>query len=84
MHLTSLKIVVLKVALAGAAFLLPAAAQAGYLFTDITSPSDPTFTQLLGINNAGTIAGYFGSGTAGYPKQTLSTVIRAAQSANCN
>jgi hypothetical protein len=30
---------------------------------------DPTFNQLLGINNEGTIAGYFGSGAAGHPNQ---------------
>jgi probable HAF family extracellular repeat protein len=30
---------------------------------------DPTFNQLLGINNQGTIAGYFGSGAAGHPNQ---------------
>lgn len=35
---------------------------APYTFTFIASPHDPTFTQLLGINVGGTIAGYFGSG----------------------
>jgi hypothetical protein len=30
---------------------------------------DPTFNQLLGINNEGEIAGYFGSGAAGHPNQ---------------
>jgi hypothetical protein len=34
-----------------------------YNFTDVTNPGDPAFTQLLGINNPGTIAGYFGDGT---------------------
>jgi hypothetical protein len=39
-------------------------AQAGYSFTTINSTGgDGDFTQLLGINNAGTIAGYFGDGT---------------------
>jgi len=28
----------------------------------VTNPGDPNFTQLLGINNAATIAGYFGDG----------------------
>jgi hypothetical protein len=38
-------------------------AQAGYSFTTINSTGgDGDFTQLLGINNAGTIAGYFGDG----------------------
>jgi uncharacterized membrane protein len=32
-------------------------------FQTIVSPGDPNFTQLLGINNAGTIAGYFGDGS---------------------
>src|SRR5215472_17084264 len=31
-------------------------------FTTVINPTDPNFTQLLGINNAGTIAGYFGDG----------------------
>ncbi|MDQ6663898.1 MAG: PEP-CTERM sorting domain-containing protein [Acidobacteriota bacterium] len=57
------------IAQAAIAFFLPAAAQAGYLSTDISSPADPAFTQLLGINNAGTIAGYFGSGAAGHPNK---------------
>lgn len=39
-----------------------AADNTSYSFTSIASPNDPTFTQLLGINKAGTIAGYFGSG----------------------
>ena len=33
-----------------------------YGFQLIASPHDPTFTQLLGINDHGTIAGYDGSG----------------------
>jgi len=34
-----------------------------YAFQTVVSASDPTFTQLLGINTAGTIAGYYGAGT---------------------
>jgi hypothetical protein len=34
-----------------------------FLFQTVISPGDPAFTQLLGINNGGTIAGYFGDGT---------------------
>ena len=34
-----------------------------FTFQSVVSPGDPAFTQLLGINNAGTIAGYFGDGT---------------------
>ncbi len=33
-----------------------------YSFTSISNPNDPTFTQLLGINKAGVVAGYYGSG----------------------
>lgn len=42
---------------------------AGYIFQDIIDPGDPTFNQALGINNAGTISGYFGSGAPGHPNQ---------------
>jgi hypothetical protein len=40
----------------------PTAAATTYAFTPVQSPNDPTFTQLLGINNANVIAGYSGSG----------------------
>jgi hypothetical protein len=40
----------------------PTAAATTYAFTPISNPNDPTFTQLLGINNANVIAGYDGSG----------------------
>lgn len=33
-----------------------------YEFTILDNNTDPTFNQLLGINNHGVIAGYFGSG----------------------
>lgn len=33
-----------------------------YSFQTINNPGDPNFNQLLGINNEGTIAGYFGDG----------------------
>ncbi len=35
-------------------------------FKTLNDNKDPTFNQLLGINNEGTIAGYFGSGAAGH------------------
>jgi hypothetical protein len=38
-------------------------ASANYSFTTLDNPADPTFNQLLGINDFGVIAGYFGSGT---------------------
>jgi hypothetical protein len=41
-----------------------AQAQAGYTVQQIQFPGDPTFTQLLGINNAGMIAGFHGAVTA--------------------
>ncbi|HTA47604.1 MAG TPA: hypothetical protein VK789_34425 [Bryobacteraceae bacterium] len=43
-------------------------------FQNIVNPGDPTFNQELGINNAGLITGYFGSGTAGHPNQGYTTV----------
>ena len=33
-----------------------------YSFQAISNPNDPTFDQLLGINNLGLIVGYYGSG----------------------
>lgn len=38
-------------------------------FTTLDDQADPTFNQLLGINNSGVIAGYFGSGAAGHPNK---------------
>jgi hypothetical protein len=40
-----------------------------YGFKTLDDAADPTFNQLLGINNVGTIAGYFGSGAAGHPNK---------------
>jgi hypothetical protein len=42
---------------------------ASYIFQDIINPGDTTFNQELGINNAGAISGYFGSGQMGHPNQ---------------
>ena len=39
--------------------------QAKYSFETLNNQNDVTFNQLLGINDHGTIAGYFGSGAAG-------------------
>jgi hypothetical protein len=41
-------------------------------FTTIDNPGDPTFNQLLGITDNGTVVGYFGSGWAGHPNQAYS------------
>jgi PEP-CTERM motif len=49
-------------------------AQAYYVFQDIINPGDATFNQELGINSAGEIAGYFGSGAMGHPNQGYTTV----------
>ena len=41
-----------------------------YTFQAITDPKDPTFVQLLGINDSGLIAGYYGSGaSAAHPNK---------------
>ena len=42
---------------------------APYHFKTLDNQNDLTFNQLLGINNHGLIAGYFGSGAAGHPNQ---------------
>ena len=43
--------------------------QAGYHFTTLNDQADPTFNQLLGINNHKVIAGYFGSGANNHPNK---------------
>ena len=40
-----------------------------YRFTTLDNQADPTFNQLLGINQHGVIAGYFGSGAMGHPNK---------------
>jgi hypothetical protein len=57
-----------KLLLAAAACLAASAASAQtFTFTTLDNPGDPTFNQLLGINDNGIIVGYFGSGAAGHP-----------------
>jgi hypothetical protein len=71
-----------RVALVAATPVLGAGAAAGpalanphshgstsYRFTTLDNQGDPTFNQLLGINQRGVIAGYFGSGAMGHPNQ---------------
>src|ERR1035441_1522440 len=41
----------------------------GWAFSTLNNRNDTTFNQLLGINNRGQIAGYFGSGAAGHPNK---------------
>ena len=45
-----------------------------YSFQTVNFPGD-TFTQLLGINNSGTIAGYHGSGAAGHPNKGFTLIL---------
>ena len=40
-----------------------------YTFLTLDDANDPTFNQLLGIDDAGTICGYFGSGLTGHPNR---------------
>ncbi|MGH3250342.1 MAG: hypothetical protein ACRDOI_29635 [Trebonia sp.] len=42
---------------------------AGFQVITLNDRRDVTFNQLLGINNEGVIAGYFGSGNAGHPNK---------------
>jgi hypothetical protein len=44
-----------------------AASAQSFTFTTLDNPGDPTFNQLLGINDSGVIVGYFGSGAQGHP-----------------
>jgi hypothetical protein len=59
------------VALAGAASAstLSPSSSTSYSFETLNNQNDPTFNQLLGINDEGVIAGYFGSGAAGHPNK---------------
>ncbi|HET9895355.1 MAG TPA: hypothetical protein VFQ44_10515 [Streptosporangiaceae bacterium] len=58
---------------AAAITLASAPAQASpdvhYSFRTINNADDPTFNQLLGINDGGKIAGYFGSGAKNHPNK---------------
>lgn len=46
-----------------------AVAPSSPVFATIDNPADPTFNQLLGINDSGEIVGYNGSGAQGHPNQ---------------
>jgi hypothetical protein len=46
----------------------------GYQVVMLNDSRDTTFNQLLGINNHGIIAGYFGSGAAGHPNKGYALV----------
>jgi hypothetical protein len=51
---------------ASASAAVVTAANANYTFQTLDNPADPTFNQLLGINQFGLISGYFGSGMTGF------------------
>jgi hypothetical protein len=53
------------------AAILPAAT---YNFQTLDNPADPTFNQLLGVNNTTTISGYFGVGSDMHPNQGYTLV----------
>ena len=50
-----------------------------YQVVTLNDGRDETFNQLLGINNQGIIAGYFGSGAAGHPIRGYALVPPFAQ-----
>jgi hypothetical protein len=50
-----------------------------YQVVKLNDSRDETFNQLLGINNEGVIAGYFGSGAAGHPNKGYTLVPPFAQ-----
>ena len=56
----------LALAVPAGASVLPSG---GYHFRTVDNARDLTFNQLLGVNNEGVIAGYFGSGAQGHPNQ---------------
>src|SRR5579872_6146731 len=53
----------------GVASASPSAAHAAFGFSTLDNAADPTFNQLLGINDHGLIAGYFGSGAQDHPNK---------------
>jgi hypothetical protein len=63
-----------------------ATAKIHYHFRTINNDNDTTFNQLLGINDKGKIAGYFGSGAAGHPNKgyTLTPPYRQTDFRNQN
>src|ERR1700685_4171505 len=70
-----------SVALAGAtsAMGLSSNLAGSYQVVKLKHARDETFNQLLGINNQGIIAGYFGSGAAGHPNKGYALVPPFAQ-----
>ncbi|HEX4089466.1 MAG TPA: hypothetical protein VHZ33_12165 [Trebonia sp.] len=64
---------------AGRAAGAAAAKAGGYQFVTIGSHRDRTFNQILGINNNGRIAAYFGSGAQGHPNKGYTITAPYAQ-----
>jgi hypothetical protein len=56
-------------AVASPALATPHGGGTKYQFETLDNQADVTFNQLLGINQHGVIAGYFGSGQAGHPNK---------------
>jgi hypothetical protein len=50
-----------------------------FTFKTFDDQADPTFNQLLGVNDHGIIAGYFGSGASGHPNQGYTIVAPYGQ-----
>ena len=63
---------------AGASTMHPS----GYQFRTVDNARDLTFNQLLGVNNEGVIAGYFGSGAQGHPNKGYLLSHNAYQNEN--
>ena len=72
-NLTRLAVAAAVPAIGAGAVASPALAtphmSSNYRFTTLDNQGDATFNQLLGINQHGLIAGYFGSGEKGHPNQ---------------
>jgi hypothetical protein len=51
-----------------------------FVFTTLDDQADPTFNQLLGINDHGVIAGYFGIGSPSHPNKGYTLVPPYGQS----
>src|SRR5215472_13890002 len=66
-------------AVAAPALATPQTAASHYSFRTIDNNQDLTFNQLLGINQNGLIAGYFGSGAMGHPNKGYLLVARHGQ-----
>jgi hypothetical protein len=55
-----------------------------YSFQTLNNNGDPAFNQLLGINNSGTIAGYFGDGSSNQPNKGYTFAPPYTQSSYTN